>query len=637
MKKYLKYIFENYKRAQMNKYIFVILIFSNLLFNNQLHTHLSKSEKDANSENLYRKAKSLEKKGLFDDSEDLIIQIFNQFPNNERYFNALKKILIKKEDCLALMNYTEKHLMARGGDINSQINKLESSIICNADWESLFNKLLLKHKDFDSLRKIISTLLRNNQSDLAIKTVYEIRENNNESSFFAYQLGWYYYNLQDYENSLIEYLNHIEKNPKQLNQVNQIIIKFPDEKSINEKLISILNNSNILESKIILSDIYFKMNMLEKSIKILKENSLYNELFSMALSLDSTKEYDMVQDLFLYIIDTSNNKKLIEESIYKFALSLEKRSILKKSSLPLSRFMNENDYFNSPFVRTDEKDSIYINKAQSMYNSLNVKNNRLNSLFRLSEIDFRIFKYLDASLENYKKINNSTNDKELKLKSINRIVDVLIAKGQLDIALEFINSEILSNIWDENQKITLEIKLNQILFYQSKLDLVFENLNLILNRYSVQESNYNDILSVLSVILILKEENQNIYNKYIKAQLKINQNKRTESIGLLNSILEDCETEKIECKNPLIINLIKYQISNLLIYQGKVDDAIAILNSIEGEDIYNQLSKLFLAEIYDYIKNDKDSAAKYYYFILKNYPQSIYYENIRKRLRTIMD
>ena len=637
MKKYLKYIFENYKRAQMNKYIFVILIFSNLLFNNQLHTHLSKSEKDANSENLYRRAKSLEKKGFFDDSEDLIIQIFNQFPNNERYFNALKKILIKKEDCLSLMNYTEKHLMARGGDINSQINKLDSSIICNADWENLFNKLLLKHKDLDSLRKIISTLLRNNQSDLAIKTVYEIRENNNESSFFAYQLGWYYYNLQDYENSLIEYLNHIEKNPKQLNQVNQIIIKFPDEKSINEKLISILNNSNILESKIILSDIYFKMNMLEKSIKILKENDLYNELFSMALSLDATKEYDMDQDLFLYIIDTSNNKKLIEESIYKFALSLEKRSILKKSSLPLSRFMNENDYFNSPFVRTDEKDSIYINKAQSMYNSLNVKNNRLNSLFRLSEIDFRIFKYLDASLENYKKINNSTNDKELKLKSINRIVDVLIAKGQLDIALEFINSEILSNIWDENQKITLEIKLNQILFYQSKLDLVFENLNLILNQYSVQESNYNDILSVLSVILILKEENQNIYNKYIKAQLKINQNKRTESIGLLNSILEDCETEKIECKNPLIINLIKYQISNLLIYQGKVDDAIAILNSIEGEDIYNQLSKLFLAEIYDYIKNDKDSAAKYYYFILKNYPQSIYYENIRKRLRTIMD
>jgi len=299
--------------------------------------------------------------------------------------------------------------------------------------------------------------------------------------------------------------------------------------------------------------------------------------------------------------------------------------------------MNENNYFNSPFVRTDIKDSIYINKAQSMYNSLNIRDNSLSSLFRLSEIDFKIFKYLDESLDNYKKINNLTNDKDLKLKSINRIVDVLIAKGQLDIALEFINSEISLNIWDENQKITLEIKLNQILFYQSKLDLVFENLNSILNRYSIQESNYNDILSVLSVILILKEENQNIYDKYIKAQFKINQNKRTESIAILNSILEVCENKKVECKNVLIINLIKYQMSNLLIYQGKTDDAIVILNSIEGEDIYNQLSKLFLAEIYDYIKNDKDSAVKYYYFMLKNYPQSIYYENIRKRLRTIMD
>ena len=299
--------------------------------------------------------------------------------------------------------------------------------------------------------------------------------------------------------------------------------------------------------------------------------------------------------------------------------------------------MNKNNYFSSPFIRIDIKDSIYLHNAQLMYDSLNIKGNSLNSLFRLSEIDFRIFQYLDESLNNYKKINNSTNDKDLKLKSINRIVDVLIAKGQLDIALNFINSEISKYIWNENEKIKLEIKLNQILFYQSNLDLVFENLNSILLNFSAQEDSYNDILSTLSVILILKGENENIYNKYIKAQLKINQNKRTESIGILNSIIEDCENDKIDCENDLTIDLIKYQISNLLIYQNKPDDAIMVLKSINGENIYNELSKIFLAEIYDHIKNDKNTAAQYYLYILQEYPQSIYYEKIRQRVREVLE
>ena len=111
----------------------------------------------------------------------------------------------------------------------------------------------------------------------------------------------------------------------------------------------------------------------------------------------------------------------------------------------------------------------------------------------------------------------------------------------------------------------------------------------------------------------------------------------SESIGILNSILQDCTDTQDLCENNLTLDLIRYQISNLLVQQNKPDDAIIFLEAINGDGIYTELSIIFLAEIYDYIKNDEDMAIQHYLLILQEYPQSIYYEIIRKRLRTILE
>ena len=203
--------------------------------------------------------------------------------------------------------------------------------------------------------------------------------------------------------------------------------------------------------------------------------------------------------------------------------------------------MNQNRYFNSPFVKTNEQDSISLYKAKRMYDSLNIKGNNLQSIFRTAEIDFKIFQYLDESLNSYMYIKNNARDRDMKLKVINRIADVLIAKGDLESAVDFLDDEIAKKEWNDSEKIFFQIKLNQIFFYQADLDIVFENLNIILNKFPTNEDIYNDILSTLGVLLILKEENRDTYKKYTNAQHKINQNKRIESIGILNSILDDCQ------------------------------------------------------------------------------------------------
>ena len=70
--------------------------------------------------------------------------------------------------------------------------------------------------------------------------------------------------------------------------------------------------------------------------------------------------------------------------------------------------------------------------------------------------------------------------------------------------------------------------------------------------------------------------------------------------------------------------------------QGKNMDAIDMVNNLEGESIYIELSYILNGEIFDYLLNDTESAIDYYLEFLENYPDSIYYDQIRLRLRDLV-
>ena len=61
-------------------------------------------------------------------------------------------------------------------------------------------------------------------------------------------------------------------------------------------------------------------------------------------------------------------------------------------------------------------------------------------------------------------------------------------------------------------------------------------MNQILKEYNVQATDYNEILETMSVVIMIKEEKE-LFEKYTQAQLKINQNKRTEAIHILDDLI----------------------------------------------------------------------------------------------------
>ena len=107
---------------------------------------------------------------------------------------------------------------------------------------------------------------------------------------------------------------------------------------------------------------------------------------------------------------------------------------------------------------------------------------------------------------------------------------------------------------------------------------------------------------------------------------KLYQNKRTEAIDILSSI-KPFESH--------IYEKISFELGYLRFLQRDFEDALLTLDNIDENSAYIESSLLLKAEINDYILNDKSKAAEIYLFLLDTFPNSIHYDKIRQRLRSL--
>ena len=150
-------------------------------------------------------------------------------------------------------------------------------------------------------------------------------------------------------------------------------------------------------------------------------------------------------------------------------------------------------------------------------------------------------------------------------------------------------------------------------------------MSLIINKTSQDFIYYNDLLSIKLDGLLFQDDVN--FKNYSLAMFKVFQNKRTEAIDILESIL-DIDNEEIS-------NKIKFECSYLYFLQGNYNKALEIANDITEDSSFNEHSLLLKAEIYDYKIKNKSIAADLYLDFLNNFPLSIHYESIRMRLREL--
>ena len=309
-----------------------------------------------------------------------------------------------------------------------------------------------------------------------------------------------------------------------------------------------------------------------------------NKLLEFIDSLIKNKEYELAQNIINDIINSDYNSNIVQGSIIKLAEIYE--ILLKKQefNLPISSNIYKNQILDSPFIKINNKNSLLLESAITIYDSL------------------------------------MTNNKNLK--AIIEMINIMISKGELLKA-----KTVLKKSREKIELIDLFlIKEIQILFYLNEWEELNDKIDFFLKSDYQNIVYYNDVLKLKSYLAIFESDKEQLKN-YTKAQMKKFQNKRYDAIRLINQLSES--------NNLNIASNMKYEHAHLLVKQNNFQGALDVLDTISSDNYNIETSILFKAEIYDFILNDTSNAVDLYLFLLENFPDNIYYDSIRLRLREI--
>ena len=425
------------------------------------------------------------------------------------------------------------------------------------------------------------------------------------------------------EKSLEQFLLYLNNNPKQKDFVFNRVLALPDIDFVVEKIKTYLIENDNQNAKLLLSKIEFKQKNYIIAYDLISEYKEEEYYIKFVEDLIRVEEFELAEKVIQDIFNNNFSAQNLEKTIFLLAQLFEDMLISQDNQLYLVNNIKNNDLLDSPFKKIDENKSILLDKAINIYDSLRINTKQIKPLYHLAEINYKILGDLDGANKLYNQILTKGYN-QYYLLSIEKNIDIMISKGELEKALEYINNQINANTKEEIKNI-LKIKETQILFYLHDIDKLNEKITEILKVIDKNNPYYNDILKIKYDVLLLSDNIH--FKKYTTAMHKVFQNKRIEAINILNSIYNSDDN--------LINNKIKLDCAYLNFEQGNFIKSIELLELIDLDYPYNEEATIFKAEIYDYVLNNKSKAAEIYLSFLDNYQTSIYYESVRFRLRQL--
>ncbi len=601
------------------KYILIILIIS-FIFGESKKYRLTPIQNQK-----IRQAKTLQNNGLNKEAKDIYYDLFIENPYLKEAFYPLKKILKNEDDTENLKEIYPLYLKEHNNSITAKIDVIDIMIWVNDNkWKQITGEIVNgKSINEKYLKSMLNVLLKNNKNKELNDYINIIRKKKNKD-FFSYELGNHHAINLSIKESINEFILHLDYNPRRYNIIRNRILAFPDIKNINDSIKSILNESDSNNAKLILSEIAFRDKNFIFSYELLQKYS-DNEmkLLEFIDSLIKNKEYELAQTVIEDTINSNYSAKTIQSSIIKLAELYEIIIKKEKHNLPISSKIYKNELLDSPFKRINNEEILLLENAITIYDSLIINNKDIKSSYNLAQIKYKILGDLDGSSKLFNNVILKTNNSNpFHSNSIIEIINIMISKGELLKA-----NKTLQKYRDViNPKELFKIKEIQILFYLNDWDTLNEKIDSFLKDDFKNINYYNDILKMKSYIAVFGDEKEQL-NNYSNSLMKKFQNKRYESIKIISELSNN--------NNIDISSKMKYEHAQLLIKKNDIEEAITILDNINEDSAEIESAILLKAEIYDYILNNLSNAVDLYLYLLDTYPDSIYYDLIRLRLREI--
>ena len=235
---------------------------------------------------------------------------------------------------------------------------------------------------------------------------------------------------------------YLDNNSKNINIVSSRVMSLADNEYNINIIRESLNKNNLSSSKIILSQLEYKLKNFALSYEILDKYSNNESL-----------KIKFIEDLL-----EIEQSKLAEDKLTK-----------NYNDIPISKTINFNKITNSPFITINEEMSDLLGNSIDIYDSLSMNIGDYQSTFNLAEIKYKIQGDLDGAYSLYNQIYKNEKTFNYRIKSLEKMIDIYHSKGDIDGAFKKIEN--LSNLNNKKIKMLLEIKKFKIYFIKEKKNL----------------------------------------------------------------------------------------------------------------------------------------------------------------------
>ena len=348
------------------------------------------------------------------------------------------------------------------------------------------------------------------------------------------------------------------------------------------------------------------------------------------------KEYkNAINESIIYLNEKSKNhkqssmsQKILIEQIFDLTQTLIINSRLKATYLPISsKQLSSNQILN--LKQNNEYPIETIKFVNDVYQKL-IKYNLdpETAKIKLADIQYNIFSDVDSAYKILDELQYNSSKIDIQIQTMIMKSDILISKGYLDSSLKLVNQsqKLIDNYYKKEKNYEARFKKIEVLLYKGDYSKINLEIDSLIYDFELENKNYNDLLELKMITLFFNKDIEQ-FKKYTSIQYKLKMNKSFESILELIDL--------INSDNILISELSQFQYALIEFQKGNINNTQKIISDMNTNTVYHEIALVLNAEIEDYINQNYKHAIELYEKIIKMYPDSIYKEDILKRLNKI--
>ena len=576
-----------------------------------------------------RLAQDFERMGQVERAAEIYQNLFNADPRNGNYYFGLKRMLVqlrRYDDLTAAINRRLQVL----DDLNARVDlgDIEFKRGQAAKAQAMWKELLQKYPQPGTYALVANALVENRAYDEAMQMYVEARQQLRNPSLFVLELANLYAVRVNYAAATVEYLRFLEANPRQfpfvqskMNELTRDDAKTLDAvaKAIEAAL---PQSSQAASLQRLLAGIFMQgkeygrslqaYQTLERLSSAADKANVGSEIFSFAEQARTAGAFAFAEQAYQIILRELPNSPYVLPAQFGLGQCLQGQSKYAEAQTAFAGVIEKSPGNRNPWA--------------------------LRGLLAQGEILFENLHDVKSAITIYQQLNErfAQAGGNERLEALFRLGDCYLALGDEKQATTWY--EKARQLGRNNQLIVDKANYREarLAFFQGRFSATKSLLESILKSERTEneaESMVNDALELLLLLDANMADSAGALLSFARAEYATVQNQTAAAVDTLENLLKYFPESNI---SPQAL----FSLGNLYAGQQRFDFALARFRKILSDhpaSVVGDRALLRLAEVHEFGLRDLRQAQSLYEQLLKDYPQSLFLEEARRRARELAE